>query len=252
MLTDTHCHLYYEELNKDLGAVLHRAYEQEVTRFICVGTNIQDSKKSLSITENHDNIFASAGVHPHDAKDVSESFIDEIYELMENESMVAIGEIGLDYFRNISEPETQKNIFRIQMKVAQDLDKPVIIHNRDSDEDLIKILREFPDVRGVAHCFSSNIEMAEAFLDMGYYISFSGNLTFKNSHLPEVAKEIPLDKVLVETDSPYLSPEPHRGKSNEPGRTRFVAEKLAGIFDLSFESMAKKTNNNSSEIFQLP
>ena len=252
MLTDTHCHLYYEELNKDLRAVLHRAYEQEVTRFICVGTNIQDSKKSLSITENHDNIFASTGVHPHDAKDVSESFIDEIYELMENESMVAIGEIGLDYFRNISEPETQKNIFRIQMKVAQDLDKPVIIHNRDSDEDLIKILREFPNVRGVAHCFSSNIEMAKAFLDIGYYISFSGNLTFKNSHLPEVAKEIPLDKVLVETDSPYLSPEPHRGKSNEPGRTRFVAEKLAGIFDLSFESMAKKTNNNSSKIFQLP
>jgi len=252
MLTDTHCHLYYEELNKDLRAVLNRAYEQEVTRFICVGTNIQDSKKSLSITENHDNIFASAGVHPHDAKDVSESFINDIYELMENENMIAIGEIGLDYFRNISEPETQKNVFRSQMKIAQDLDKPVIIHNRDSDKDLIKIIREFPEVRGVAHCFSSNIEMAKAFLDTGYYISFSGNLTFKNSHLPEVAKEIPLDKVLVETDSPYLSPEPHRGKSNEPGRTRFVAEKLARIFNLSFESMAKKTNNNSSEIFQLP
>ena len=252
MLTDTHCHLYYEELFKDLGGVLDRAREQGVNRFICVGTNVKDSKKSLSITENHENIFASAGVHPHDAKDVSESFIDDIYKLMENDNMVAIGEIGLDYFRNISKPEIQKEIFVSQMKIAQDLDKPVIIHNRDSDKDMIKILREFPAVRGIAHCFSSDIEMAKAFLDIGYYISFSGNLTFKNSHLPEVVKEIPLDRVLIETDSPYLSPEPYRGKSNEPGRTRFVAEKLADIFNLSFEEIAKQTNNNASEIFQLP
>jgi len=251
MLTDTHCHLYYEELFKDLGGVLDRAREQGVNRFICVGTNIQDSKKSLSITENHDSIFASTGVHPHDAKDVSESFIDDIYKLMENDNMVAIGEIGLDYFRNISKPEIQKKIFVSQMKIAQNLDKPVIIHNRNSDEDMIKILSEFPDVRGIAHCFSSDIEMANAFLDIGYYISFSGNLTFKNSHLPEVAKDIPLDKILVETDSPYLSPEPFRGKSNEPGRTRFVAEKLADIFNLSFEEIAKQTDNNSSEIFQI-
>ena len=119
MLTDTHCHLYYEELFKDLGGVLDRAREQGVNRFICVGTNIQDSKKSLSITENHDSIFASAGVHPHDAKDVSESFIDDIYKLMENDSMVAIGEIGLDYFRNISKPEIQKEIFVNQMKISK-------------------------------------------------------------------------------------------------------------------------------------
>ena len=251
MLTDTHCHLYYEELFKDLGGVLDRAREQGVNRFICVGTNIQDSKKSLSITENHESIFASAGVHPHDAKDVSASFIDDIYKLMENDNMVAIGEIGLDYFRNISKPEIQKEIFVSQMKIAQNLNKPVIIHNRNSDEDMIKILSEFPDVRGIAHCFSSDIEMAKAFLDIGYYISFSGNLTFKNSHLPEVAKDIPLDKILVETDSPYLSPEPYRGKSNEPGRTRFVVEKLADIFNISFEEIAKQTDNNSSEIFRI-
>ena len=121
-----------------------------------------------------------------------------------------------------------------------------------SDQDMIKILREFPNVRGIAHCFSSDIDMANAFLDIGYYISFSGNLTFKNSHLPEVAKEIPLDRILVETDSPYLSPEPYRGKSNEPGRTRFVAEKLADIFNLSFKEIAKQTDENSSEIFQIP
>ena len=162
------------------------------------------------------------------------------------------GEIGLDYFRNISDPEIQKEIFVSQMKIAQDLDKPVIIHNRNSDQDMIKILREFPNVRGIAHCFSSDIDMANAFLDIGYYISFSGNLTFKNSHLPEIAKEIPLDRILVETDSPYLSPEPYRGKSNEPSRTRFVAEKLADIFNLSFKEIAKQTDENSSEIFQIP
>jgi TatD DNase family protein len=183
---------------------------------------------------------------------VSEVQLNHIYNLMEYDSMVAIGEIGLDYFRNISDPEIQKEIFVSQMKIAQDLDKPVIIHNRNSDQDMIKILREFPNVRGIAHCFSSDIDMAKAFLDIGYYISFSGNLTFKNSHLPEVAKEIPLDRILVETDSPYLSPEPYRGKSNEPGRTRFVAEKLADIFNLSFKEIAKQTDENSSEIFQIP
>ncbi len=166
--------------------------------------------------------------------------------------MIAIGEIGLDYFRNISAPETQKKIFREQMEIAQDLNYPVIIHNRDSDKDLIEILNDYPDVHGIAHCFSSDLEMANAFLEIGYYISFSGNLTFKNSHLPEVAKSIPLNRVLVETDSPYLSPEPHRGKANEPGRTRFVVEKLSEIYKVPFELIAKQTNDNATEIFSLP
>jgi len=159
--------------------------------------------------------------------------------------------MGLDYFRNISDPEIQKDVFRTQMEIAQELNKPIIFHNRDADQDMIKILKEFPNVRGVAHCFSSNLETANAFLDLGYYISFSGNLTFKNSHLPEVAKELPLDRILVETDSPYLSPVPHRGKPNEPGRTRFVAEKLAEIHGVSLELIAEKTTENASSLFQI-
>ena len=252
MLTDTHCHLYYDELYNNLSQVIQRANNLDVTRFICVGTNIEDSKKCLSISEDNDNVFASAGVHPHDSKDVPESYIDDIYEIIQYDSMIAIGEIGLDYFRNISAPETQKKIFREQMEIAQDLNYPVIIHNRDSDKDLIEILNDYPDVHGIAHCFSSNLEMANAFLEIGYYISFSGNLTFKNSHLPEVAKSIPLNRVLVETDSPYLSPEPHRGKANEPGRTRFVVEKLSEIYKVPFELIAKQTNDNATEIFSLP
>ena len=252
MLTDTHCHLYYEELFKDLAGVLDRAHEQGVNRFICVGTNIQDSKKSLSITDSHENIFASTGIHPHDAKDVSESFIDDIYNLMEYDSMVAIGEIGLDYFRNISDPEIQKEIFVSQMKIAQDLDKPVIIHSRDADEDLIQIVSEYSSVIGVAHCFSSTLETAQAFLELGYYISFSGNITFNNSHLPEVVKSIPLDRVMVETDSPFLSPEPERGKGNEPSRIVHTVSKLSEIYGITYEEIAKHTNDNTTELFRLP
>jgi len=252
MLIDTHCHLFYDDLKNDLPGVLDRAHDLGVNRFICVATNMEDAKECLLMGESHENIFASAGVHPHDAKDAPEDFVDQIYDLMTFDSMVAVGEMGLDYFRNISDPEIQKNVFRIQMGIAQSLKKPVIFHNRAADDDVIKILKEFPDVRGVAHCFSSNLETAKAFMELGYFISFSGNLTFKNSHLPEVAKDLPLDRILVETDSPYLSPVPHRGKPNEPGRTRFVAEKLAEIHDVPLKVIAEKTTTNAMDLFGLP
>jgi TatD DNase family protein len=252
MLIDTHCHLFYDDLKNDLPGVLDRAHDLGVNRFICVATNMEDAKECLLMGESHENIFASAGVHPHDAKDAPEDFVDQIYDLMTFDSMVAVGEMGLDYFRNISNPEIQKNVFRIQMGIAQSLKKPVIFHNRAADDDVIKILKEFPDVRGVAHCFSSNLETAKTFMELGYFISFSGNLTFKNSHLPEVAKDLPLDRILVETDSPYLSPVPHRGKPNEPGRTRFVAEKLAEIHDVPLKVIAEKTTTNAMDLFGLP
>ena len=252
MLIDTHCHLFYDDLKNDLPGVLDRAHDLGVNRFICVATNMEDARECLLMGESHENIFASAGVHPHDAKDAPEDFADQMYDLMTFDSMVAVGEMGLDYFRNISDPEIQKNVFRIQMSIAQSLKKPVIFHNRDADDDVIKILKEFPDVRGVAHCFSSNLETAKTFMELGYFISFSGNLTFKNSHLPEVAKDLPLDRILVETDSPYLSPVPHRGKPNEPGRTRFVAEKLAEIHDVPLKVIAEKTTTNAMDLFGLP
>jgi len=252
MLIDTHCHLFYDDLKNDLPGVLDRAHDLGVNRFICVATNMEDARECLLMGESYENIFASAGVHPHDAKDAPEDFVDQIYDIMTFDSMVAVGEMGLDYFRNISDPEIQKNVFRAQMSIAQSLKKPVIFHNRDADDDVIKILKEFPDVRGVAHCFSSNLETAKAFMELGYFISFSGNLTFKNSHLPEVVKDLPLDRIMVETDSPYLSPVPHRGKPNEPGRTRFVAEKLAEIHDVPLKIIAEKTSANATSLFGLP
>ena len=252
MLTDTHCHLYYDDIKKDLSRVLDDAEKLGVNRFICVGTNVQESRECLEIANTHEKIYATAGIHPHDAKDTSKDYIDQIGNLLKSDKMIAVGEIGLDYYRNISEPEIQNRVFREQMELAQLIKKPVVFHNRDADTDVLKVLLDFPDVTGVAHCFSSNLEIAKTFLDIGYYISFAGNLTFKNSHLPEVAKELPLDRILVETDCPYLSPVPYRGKPNEPGRTRFVAEKLADIHNVSLDVIAIKTSENATTLFNLP
>ncbi len=251
MLTDTHCHLYYDEIKKDISNVLNRAEKLGVNRFICVGTNMEDSLQCLELAEKYENIFASAGIHPHDSKNVPPDYLDQVKKFMKSSEMVAIGEIGLDYYRNISLPDIQRSVFREQMQLAQELKKPVIFHNRDADIDVIKVLSDFPDVIGVAHCFSSTISTAKTLLDMGYYISFSGNLTFRNSNLPEVAKYLPLDGILVETDSPYLSPVPYRGKRNEPGRTRYVAEKLAEIHQVPLELVARKTTENANRLFYL-
>ena len=252
MLTDTHCHLYYDSIKKEIQAVLARAEEQGVSRFICVGTNLDDSKECQILSEKHENIFFSAGIHPHDSKNVSKKYLQQIRDFVQYDKMIAVGEMGLDYFRDFSPKGLQIKIFREQLGLAQELNKPVIFHNRDADEDVIKILSEFPEVIGVAHCFSSNLDTARVFLEMGFYISFSGNLTFKNSLLPEVAKEIPLNKIMVETDSPFLSPVPFRGKPNEPGRTLFVAKKLAEIHELTLEEIAEKTSENAAKLFNLP
>ena len=251
MIVDTHCHLYFEDLKKDLDGVLNRANDLGVNKFICVGTNLSDSYESLSLAQKYKNIYATAGIHPHDAKDAGGDYLQELRELLDNEKIVAVGEMGLDYFRNISNSEVQKTVFKDQLILAEETNKPIVFHNREADEDIINILSDFPNVIGVAHCFSSSYETAIKLIEMGFYISFSGNLTFKNSHLPEVAKKLPLDRLLVETDSPFLSPVPFRGKTNEPGRTRYVVEKLAEIFDSDIDQIASITTANAKNLFNL-
>lgn len=251
MLTDSHCHLFYDEIQNDIENIFDRSKQLGVNRFICVGTNINDSAQSLEIAEKYDNVFCSAGVHPHDAKDVGVDYIQQIETMMSSDKMIAVGEIGLDYYRNISPKKNQIKIFHELLSLADKINKPVIFHNREADNDILDILSSYPNVIGVSHCFSSTLSTAKKLLDMGYYISFSGNLTFKNSTLPSVAKYLPLDRLLVETDSPYLSPEPFRGKVNEPGRTRYVAEKLAEIHNVSFELIAKKTTENINNLFSI-
>ena len=249
MLTDSHCHLFYDEILNDIDNVFVRSKELGVNRFICVGTNINDSLLSLDIAEKYENVYCSAGVHPHDAHDIEKNYFQKIKLMMRSRKMIAVGEIGLDYFRNISPKKNQIRVFHELLQFADNINKPVIFHNRDADKDIIDILSNYPNVIGVAHCFSSTLPTAKKLLDMGYYISFSGNLTFKNSTLPDVAKYLPIDRILVETDSPYLSPEPFRGKPNEPGRTRYVAEKLANIYNIPFEDVARHTTDNINKLF---
>jgi len=251
MLTDSHCHLFYDEIFQDIDNVLIRSKNLGVNRFICVGTNINDSLLSLDISKKYENVYCSAGIHPHDSQNVDKDYIQQIELMMNSNKMIAVGEIGLDYFRNISSKKSQIKVFNELLQLADKIDKPVIFHNRDADEDIIEILSSYPNVTGVSHCFSSTLSTAKKLLDIGYYISFSGNLTFKNSNLPSVAKYLPLDRLLVETDSPYLSPEPFRGKPNEPGRTRYVAEKLAEIHNISFETIVEQTTKNINKLFSI-
>ena len=251
MLTDSHCHLFYDQIFRDIDNVLIRSKRLGVSRFICVGTNINDSLLSLDIAEKFENVYCSAGIHPHDSQDIDKDYIQQIELIMNSKKMIAIGEIGLDYFRNISSKKNQIKVFNELLQLAEKINKPIIFHNRDADQDIIDILSSYPNVIGVSHCFSSTLSTAKKLLDMGYYISFSGNLTFKNSNLSTVAKYLPLDRLLVETDSPYLSPEPYRGKPNEPGRTRYVAEKLAEIHNISFESVAEQTTKNVNKLFSI-
>jgi len=251
MLTDSHCHLFYDEIFQDIDNIIIRSKNLGVNRFICVGTNINDSLLSLDISEKFENVYCSAGIHPHDSQNVDKDYIQQIELMMRSKKMIAIGEIGLDYFRNISSKKSQIKVFNELLQLADNINKPVIFHNREADQDIIDILSSYPNVIGVSHCFSSTLSTAKKLLDLGYYISFSGNLTFKNSNLPSVAKYLPLDRLLVETDSPYLSPEPFRGKPNEPGRTRYIAEKLAEIHNISFESIAEQTTKNINKLFSI-
>ena len=251
MLTDSHCHLFYDEIFQDIDNILIRSKNLGVNRFICVGTNINDSLLSLDISKKFENVYCSAGIHPHDSQNVDKDYIEQIELMMRSKKMIAIGEIGLDYFRNISSKKSQIKVFNELLQLADNINKPVIFHNREADQDIIDILSSYPNVIGVSHCFSSTLSTAKKLLDLGYYISFSGNLTFKNSNLPSVAKYLPLDRLLVETDSPYLSPEPFRGKPNEPGRTRYIAEKLAEIHNISFESIAEQTTKNINKLFSI-
>ena len=252
MLIDSHCHLYLGSWSNNLPDIIERTKSAGVGKIICPGIDITTSKKGIEIAQQYSGIFAAVGIHPHDAKDAPENYINILDELSKNDKVVAIGEIGLDFYRNISDPKIQVDVFRKQLELAKRKDLPVIIHNRNADQELIKTLQDFQPVSGVAHCFSSDLETANVLMEVGLFISFAGNLTYKNSGLPEVVENIPIDKILVETDAPYLSPIPFRGKENEPSRVRLIAKKIAEIKDLSFEEVAIATRKNTETLFNLP
>jgi len=254
MLVDSHCHLDRIDLapyDGDLRAALAAAAARGVSRMLCISVDRDSAAAVCAIARQHDNIYASVGIHPLDIKDEQES-VDSLCRLADSPKVIAIGETGLDYYYSRDNAAAQQVSFRTHLQASKQSRKPVIVHSRDAREDTLAIIREVGDtsVGGVLHCFTESWEMAEQALDLNYYISFSGIITFKNAaDLRAVVARVPLDRILVETDSPYLAPIPFRGKSNEPKYTREVAECVASIKGLSLEQIAAHTSANFDRLF---
>ncbi|MBD8500665.1 TatD family hydrolase [Paenibacillus arenosi] len=254
MLFDTHTHLDNEKFNEDRHEVITRAYEQGVTRMVNIGFNRETIPTTMELAEQYPFIYAAVGWHPVDAIDMKPEDIDWIAKLTEHEKVVAIGEIGLDYYWDTSPKEVQQRVFRQQIGLARELKLPIIIHNRDAHEDVVRILKEEKahEVGGIMHAFSGSWETAKQCLDMNFYISFGGPVTFKNAKQPkEVLKQVPNDRLLVETDAPYLTPHPFRGKRNESAYVRYVAEVAAEIKSMEFEEICKITTANALTCFDM-
>lgn len=253
MLVDSHCHLDFPDLAADLDSVMALMQENQVTHALCVSVTLEDFPKVLAIAEKYPHVFASVGVHP-DYEGVSEASPETLAQLAAHPKVVAIGETGLDYYRIKGELEWQRERFRSHIRAARRCGKPLIIHTREAAQDTLRIMREegADKVGGVMHCFTESWEVARQALDLGFYISFSGIVTFKNAMaLKEVAKRVPLEQMLIETDSPYLAPVPHRGKTNQPGLVKHVAEEIARLRNLSFDRVATVTTNNFFNLFKL-
>ncbi|KPK11381.1 MAG: DNAase, partial [Acidithiobacillales bacterium SG8_45] len=239
-LIDSHCHINFDPLGDEVEQVIQRAHEKGVNRMICVSVNLEDYPQVLDLATRYDNVYASVGVHPNE-QEGRDPEVDELVKLAADEHVVAIGETGLDYFRTEEKMDWQHNRFRRHIEAAKQSKKPLIIHTRDSSKDTLQLMKAegARDAGGVMHCFVEDWDTAKQAMDQDFYISFSGIVTFKSAtELQEVAKKVPLDRMLVETDSPYLAPVPYRGKTNEPGYTRHVAEFIAQLRGMELEELA--------------
>ena len=248
---DSHCHLDDEKFGEDLVDVLQRMGEFDVRYCLCPGSDLPSSRRVIALAQQYPFIWAAAGVHPHEAKDVPADYIAQLRDMLMQPRVQALGEIGLDYYYDLSPRDVQMQVMDEQVKLALEMDKPVIFHIRDAHGDMADYLRGLKvRPRGIIHCFTGSAEMAKVYVKMGYYISFSGSLTFKKApNLWEAAKVIPPERLLVETDSPYLSPEPKRGRRNEPGHTRYVLEKLAVLKEMDAAELARITTENAMRIY---
>lgn len=259
MFVDSHAHIDGEEYDADRHAVVERAREAGVCAILNVGTGDPGSgafERAVSVAEQFENVFAAVGVHPHDAKLFDEEAARRLQRLArESSRVIAWGEIGLDYHYDHSPRDIQREVFRRQLRIAREMHLPVIIHSREADEDTINILREElkdADTRGIMHCFGGSMSMAQGVMELGFMISFAGNVTFKKAEeLRDVARRIPLDRLLVETDCPYLAPVPYRGKRNEPARVRETAEFLAAVRGVTAEEFGRITTENFCRLFNL-
>ncbi len=253
-LVDTHAHLDFPRFDKDRKEVIKRAFDGGIKTIVNIGTDMTSSRNSVELSRRYEDIYAVIGIHPHNADSFNLNVSKKLKKLADNEKVVAIGEIGLDFHYDNSPRQKQKQAFRAQLRLAKSLNLPIVIHTRDADEETIKILKEekADEIGGIMHCFASGKKMAKEVLNLGFHLAFGGLITFKNlSDLREVVSEVPLEKLLLETDSPYLTPDPYRGKRNEPLYVKYVAEKVAEIKDISVEEVAKKTTFNAKKVYNI-
>ncbi len=254
MLIDTHCHLDFKDFEDDMEAVLKRSRDSGIRFIINVGSSMEGTARSIRIARENDFIYAAIGIHPHEADSVTENDIKLFAEFLNKPKVVAIGEIGLDYYKKISSRENQKKLFIRLLETAKPANLPLIIHNRDAHIDIIDILKDIigNSVSGVMHCFSGDEKFLKICLDMGFFISFTCNITYKNAdRLREIVKLAPMDRLLIETDAPFLAPKDFRGKRNEPMYVKYVAEEISKIKGLSFEEVANITTKNAEQLFKI-
>ena len=255
MLIDTHCHLNSEELLDDIEFCMKEAETAGVNVFVVVGWDKESSFKAVELANKYINVYASVGFHPSDINGVTESDYKEVMELLKNDKVVALGEIGLDYYweKDSQQREMQKEWFKKQIITANAYNKPIIIHNRDAFEDCLKILNEHPPIAsGVMHCYSGSVDFLQEVLRLGLYIGLDGPVTYRNAKTPkEVAKVVPLDKLLIETDCPYLTPHPFRGTLNSPKYLRLIAEEIAILKEVKLSEIEKATTKNAKRLFNL-
>ncbi len=253
-MIDTHAHLNDRDYHGQEAEVLQRAVAAGVQKVITVGYDLASSRRGVSLAEQFPDVYAAVGIHPHDAARVRSDTMDQLRRMAAHQKVVALGEMGLDFYRDLSPRDVQERVFRQQIRLARELQIPVVIHDRDAHEPTLRVLAEegAGTVGGVMHCFSGSWQMAKQCLDMGFYISLAGPVTYRNAVRPqEVARLVPLDRLLVETDAPYLTPEPHRGKRNEPALVRHIVETIARLRNMETQELGEITAANARRLFRL-
>jgi len=251
-LIDTHCHLDFPEFEKDRDLVIKNAQANGIGYIINVSSDLKSARNAVELSKEYDFIYSAIGLHPHDADGFNQEALTELTQLAKNDKVVAIGETGLDYFKNFSKKENQLPLFAALVNLAKELNLPLVVHTRQAEEDSLKILKQAMPVRAVVHCFSGDEKFLNACLELGFFISFTCNVTYKKAdNLRNILKIAPLERIFLETDAPYLSPEGLRGKRNEPQNVRFVAEEISRIKGISFEEVASVTTNSAKKFFNI-
>lgn len=251
---DSHAHYNDERFEENRDELIKEIYSEGITKIVNAGYSLESSKKAIEIADNYDFMYTTAGISPNDIDDFKEEYLNEIKELAENKKVVAIGEIGLDYHWNTENKDLQKYVFISQIKIANELKLPIVIHTREAIYDTLDILKNQIkcEKNGVFHCCPLNVDLVREGLKLEFYISLAGPITFKNSkNADEIIKMVPLDRILIETDSPYLSPEPLRGKRNDSRNVKYMAQKIADVKGISLEEVARETYNNAKSIFEI-